>query len=291
MAELVHSLKLVAGSPSWPQALETIELSPDALWLRGRVELLARTPRIAIVGSRAPTPYGMAQARRFASELADAGATIVSGMARGIDEAAHCGALDVGGATIAVLGSGVDRPWPSGELATRLASDGLLVSEFAPGEPPRRHHFPLRNRVISGLCVGVVVIEAAYASGSLITARWAIDQNRAVFAVPGRVDHPMAAGCHRLIRDGAVLVEKPSDVAVELGLTADASRASAPRTEFEGDEVSRELLVSLEGETLDTDELTTRLGRTLDQVLPRIVELELAGLVARGPGGLYRLNR
>ena len=153
----------------------------------------------------------------FVRHAVELGPKLVSGLARGIDSAAHEAALEAGGATIAVLGSGVDCPWPAGPLAERMALEGLLLSEYAPGTAPRRHHFPERNRLISGLCSAVVVIEAAAASGSLITARWAIDQGRSVHALPGRVDHPMARGCHRLLREGAWLVEDPEEVLARLG--------------------------------------------------------------------------
>ncbi|MCC7013178.1 MAG: DNA-protecting protein DprA, partial [Planctomycetes bacterium] len=211
-------IHLVPRSRAWPAKLDQIEAPPSELWCVGSLALLEREPKVALIGTRAPTPYGQAQARAFATRLASAGVVIVSGLARGIDSEAHEAALDCQGATIAVLGSGVDRPWPAGPLAERMTVAGLLVSEYAPGTPPRRHHFPERNRLISGLCEAVIVIEAAYASGSLITARWAADQGRTVFALPGRVDHPMARGCHRLLREGASLVEDPEEVLVELGL-------------------------------------------------------------------------
>lgn len=280
-----RALCIERGSRRWPAELEEIDAPPDELWARGNVAWLDVRPRIALVGTRAPSAYGREQSRRFALELAAAGSVIVSGLARGIDAEAHLGALEVGGGTIAVLGSGVDRPWPAGELAERVLQDGLLLSEFAPGEPPRRHHFPLRNRVISGLSEAVVVIEAAFASGSLITARWAVDQGRQVFAVPGRVDHPMSAGCHRLIREGAELVERPADVLTALGRGAPAPAAepTPPR-----DPIARALLDALVGETLAADELSARLARPVTELLPALVELELAARIARGPGGLYR---
>jgi len=285
-SNLIH---LVPGSPSWPEELRTIEAPPESLWARGRLELLGERPRIAIVGSRAPTPYGESQAARFATVLASAGVTVVSGMARGIDAAAHRFALREGGRTIAVLGNGVDRPWPAGELAETLAREGLLLSEFQPGEPPRPHHFPLRNRVISGLCEGVVVIEAAHASGSLITARWAADQGREVWALPGRVDHPMSRGTHRLIREGATLVESPEEVLAELGIVAPVAARTTRAAVTSA--ASHVLLGTLQGETLGAEELALRLDRSLPQVLTELVELELAGEVVRAPGGLYRLAR
>ena len=285
------ALHLERGSRSWPELLSQIDAAPDELWLRGRVEWLAREPKVAIVGTRAPTAYGEAQARRFARTLAESGVVVVSGLARGIDAAAHEAALDQGGATIAVLGCGVDRPWPGGPLAERVARDGLLLSEHRPGEAPKKHHFPLRNRLISGLCRAVVVIEAAHASGSLITARWAVDQDRAVFALPGRVDHPMSRGCHRLLRDGAQLVEDPDEVLGELGLTPRVARAAPDHLEQDDEALpaARELLALLQGETLTPDELCERTRRSTAEVLTTLVQLEFAGRVARGAGTLYRL--
>jgi DNA processing protein len=209
----------------------------------------------------------------------------VSGLARGIDAAAHAGALDAGGATLAVLGTGVDRPWPAGPLTERVRREGLLVSDFPPGTDARRHHFPLRNRLISGLSQAVVVIEAAEASGSLITARWAADQGRSVFAVPGRVDHPMARGCHRLIREGAELVESPEQVLEELGLRAaptDARAAGAAAAHAR-------VVAALTGETLGLDELALCLERDPGDLVVELLELELAGVLIKLPGGLWRL--
>ena len=288
---IARALLLEPGSPSYPVELASVPSPPEDLFARGRIELLLRKPRIAIVGTRSPTPYGEAQARHFARVLASAGAVIVSGLARGIDESAHLGALDVGGATIAVLGSGVDRPWPDGELARRMAIEGLLLSEFAPGQGPRRHHFPLRNRIIAGLSCAVVVIEAAHASGSLITARWAIDQGRDVYAMPGRVDHPMARGCHRLLREGAALIEAPEELLIELGLTPGASASAGSEFDHELEELaglSRSILQSLIGETLSLDEIIARIGAPPSETLSQLAELELSGFVARSPGGLYR---
>jgi len=275
-------LHLTPRDRAWPAELRALEGAPDELWVRGEVPLLEPLPRVAIVGTRSPTPYGEGQARRFAHALASAGVVIVSGLARGIDAAAHAAALDAGGATIAVLGSGVDRPWPPGPLADRIAADGLLLSEFRPGQGPRRHHFPRRNRLISALSAAVVVVEAAFASGSLITARWAADQGRQVCAVPGRVDHPMARGCHRLIKEGALLVESPEELAQELGWArAPAALGAPPRAESA-------LERALVGETLTADELALRSGRELAEVLTELVQLELDGAVVRAPGGLYR---
>ena len=273
-------------SSLWPPELLAIEAPPDELWIRGREELLSLRPRVAIVGARAATAYGQSQARRFAACFARAGVAVVSGLARGIDQAAHERALDVGGPTLAVLGGGVDRPWPAGALSRRMEQEGLLLSEFPPGTPPRRHHFPRRNRLISGLATAVVVIEAAASSGSLITAHWAADQGRTVFALPGRVDHPMARGSHRLIREGATLVEDPEEVLAELGVARAAAQRRPP---LPGERDRGPLCEALVGETSTADELADRLGRDPSEVLTDLVELELKGAVVRGPGGLYRL--
>lgn len=290
----MSALCLRPGSPTWPRELEAVEPPPEELWLAGRCELLLRTPRFAIVGTRTPTAYGEEQARRFARTLAAAGVVVVSGLARGVDQAAHAGALDVGGATIAVLGSGIDRPWPGGEPALRMASEGLLLTEFPPGREPRRHHFPQRNRLIAGLAWGVLVVEAAQASGSLITARWAVDQGKEVFALPGRVDHPMARGCHRLLREGARLVEDPEELLVELGIdAASTSHAQAPPAQAPMEELltslQLRLLDALIGDTASASELALRTRADVAAVSTALVELELARRVARGPGGLYRL--
>lgn len=281
MAEDLRIVCLSPGSLGWPEAFLSIEAPPAFLWLRGRAELLEPRTWVAIVGTRSPSAYGSVQAARFARAFAAAGAGVVSGLARGIDQAAHEAVLEVGGATLAVLGSGVDRPWPAGPLAERMAREGALLSEFAPGTSPRRHHFPRRNRLISGLARAVVVIEAAWASGSLITARWAADQGRAVFALPGRVDHPMARGCHRLLREGATLVEEPEEVLAELGLATRVTQRAKAQEEFG-------LLTALRGETLCADDLAARTGRELGELLTELVGLELDGLVRRGPGGLWR---
>lgn len=276
-----HPLLLPRGCPAWPPELDGIEAAPEGLWVRGRLALLARRPRVAVIGTRTPTEYGVAQARRFAGAFAAAGLTVVSGMARGIDATAHTAALERDGATLAVLGCGVDRPWPEGELARRMARDGVLMSEFPPGTAPRRHHFPLRNRLISALCGGVLVVEAAERSGSLITARWAVDQGREVWVVPGRVDQPMARGCLRLLAQGARPVVSPADVLADLGdRSAHPAEPALP--------AATPLLAALAEGAQDAGELAARLQRAPARVLAELAELELDGRVARSPGGLYR---
>lgn len=292
--------RLHPRGPRWPGELDQVTPQPDALWVRGRLELLDVRPRVAVVGSRSPTPYGVGQAERFGRELARAGACVVSGLARGVDAAAHTAALDVGGASLAVLGCGVDAPWPGGPLAERMLAEGLLLSEFSPGTGPRKHHFPLRNRLISCLSSGVLVVEAAARSGSLITARWALDQGRPVYAVPGRVDHPLAAGVLQLLRDGATPVGSPGELLEDLfGLAPPRAMLSEamPSEPEPPEQASSEqgscgetnaLLAALVGETLTADELAARLALPIGRALAQLLELELAGRVVRGPGGLYR---
>jgi DNA processing protein len=189
-----------------------------------------------------------------------------------------------------VLGSGVDRPWPAVPLTDAICERGLLLSEFHPGEAPRPHHFPLRNRVISGLARGVLVIEAAHASGSLITARWAVDQGRSVWALPGRVDQPMSRGTHRLIREGALLVESPDEIIEELfgARPSVDGEAAAPARVPDPPSVSA-VLETLRGETSTVDEIVQRSGKEVSEVLVALIELELSGRVVRAPGGVYRL--
>jgi DNA processing protein len=280
-------MRIAPGGPTWPLGLDALRPAVSELWVRGDTACLAPAPRIAIVGSRSPTGYGLDQARRFGAGLACAGCTVVSGMARGIDAAAHEGALDAGGRTIAVLGSGVDRPWPAGPLAGRLAEEGLLVSEYGPGVGPRRHHFPLRNRILAGLADGVLVVEAAVTSGSRITARWALDLGRDVFCIPGRIDHPLARGVLQLIREGAQPVEGPAQLLEDL-------YGVAPGTLTDKDALPREVLTSatlrtLIGETLTAEDVAAVAGQPVHIVLSELVRAELKDLVVRGPGGLWRL--
>ena len=279
-------LNIEVGGPSWPERLTNIDCAPEELWLRGNKSLLSKIRVIAIVGSRSPTPYGLEQARLFAGTFAAAGVVVISGLARGVDAAAHMAALDAGGETIAVLGSSVDKPWPAGEVAARVLKEGLLLSEHPLGTDPRPHHFPLRNRLISGLSDAVVVIEAAARSGSLITAHWAADQGRDVFALPGRVDQPMSRGTHKLIREGASLVEDPRELLVELYGASDVARRSEEPPEDEDIIMAR-----LSEEDLTVDELVAATGIEVRALLNRLVEGELSGLIARAPGGLYRRVR
>jgi len=255
---------------------------PPVLYVRGRLRATEGPVSVAIVGSRAATAAGRALARGMARELAAAGATIVSGLARGIDTAAHLGALDAGGRTVAVLGSGLDRPYPpeNEKLSATLAENGAVVSEFPLGAIPHPANFPRRNRVIAGWSRVVVVVEAAEKSGALGTARVALDEGREVFAVPGHPSQATSAGCNRLIRDGALLVRGGADVAEEIGLAAPVAPDAAT-----GDDV---LLRALRGDAPSSlEELGRRSGLETPALLARLTELELADKVRRLPGALF----
>lgn len=277
---------LSIGDERYPPSLLQTADPPLLLYFAGRVELL-RSRCIAIVGSRNPTAQGADNARAFARDLARAGYTIVSGMALGVDAAAHVGALSAPGPTIAVVGTGLDQVYPKGnrELAQRIAETGLLVSEFALGTAPLPPNFPQRNRIIAGLSAGTLVVEAALQSGSLITAAQAADAGREVFAIPGSVHSPQSRGCHALIRQGAKLVETVRDVLDELeGLLPPPRLHTAETPPAPSDPV----LDALGYEPADLDTLLERTGLPTGALSARLLELELEGRVARLPGGLYQ---
>lgn len=274
----------------YPQALLELGYAPPVLFFVGRRELLNR-PALAIVGSRNATAQGLDNARNFAQALSEAGLTIVSGLALGVDGAAHEGALRGNGSTLAVVGTGLDRVYPARHraLAHRIATEGGLISEFAPGTPPREKNFPQRNRLISGLAQGVLVVEAALASGSLITARYAGEQGREVFAIPGSIHSPLAKGCHKLIREGAKLVETAQDILEELGMAGVSARNLQSTT---GAPISESaLLVALSDDPVDIDALVARTGLAAPAVTAELTELELAGIVASLPGGRWQRRR
>jgi DNA processing protein len=276
---------------AYPRALLTISDPPPALYFRGRGELLNR-PALAIVGSRNATPQGVETAEAFASTLSAAGLTIVSGLALGIDAAAHRGGLAGAGGSLGVVGTGIDRVYPAAnrDLAQRLADTGGILSEFPLGTPPFSANFPRRNRLISGLARGVLVVEATYASGSLITARSAAEQGRDVFAIPGSIHSPFSKGSHRLIKDGAKLVETAQDVLEELGMTGpSAARVPGRTAAAEGD--TARVLTALGHDPVGVDALTARSGLATEAVTVALVELELAGQIASLPGGLYQKLR
>jgi DNA processing protein len=281
-----HAIVTLADD-TYPRALLETADPPALLYVTGRTELL-RAPALAIVGSRNATAQGERNAESFARVLSETGLTIVSGLAVGIDAAAHRGGLAGPGSTIAVLGTGIDVFYPrrNAELAAQIASRGLLVSEFALGTPPLAHNFPRRNRLISGLARGCLVVEAAVASGSLITARSAADQGREVFAIPGSIHSPLAKGCHALIKSGAKLVESADDVLTELSGFRPSGFASttAPRAE-PGD---GGLLQHMGHDPVDVDSLCSRAGLSAEQVSSELLRLELDGRITSLPGGLYQ---
>lgn len=285
----------------YPYFLAQIPDPPLVLFVQGRPETLAQT-QLGIVGSRNPTPDGADIAAGFAGRLARAGMTITSGMALGIDAAAHTGAVHAGGSTVAVAGCGPDRIYPKSHhrLAGDIRAHGALVTEFFPGTPPLAEHFPRRNRIISGLCTGVMVVEAALRSGSLITARYAAEQGREVFAIPGSIHSPQSRGCHRLIKQGAKLVESEQDILEELqsvtminGPAGAAEESAGVKLEVEDLSADSVQVLDLMGTApVSIDRLVERSGLTADAVSSILLLLELRGLVASQPGGTYsRLRR
>lgn len=283
-----HAVVTLADE-AYPKLLLEIPDPPTLLYACGRLELLAR-PALAIVGSRNATAQGERNAESFARAFSETGLTIVSGLALGIDAAAHRGGLAGPGSTIAVLGTGIDITYPARNtaLAGEIANAGLLLTEFPLGTRAAAHNFPRRNRLICGLAQGCLVVEAALASGSLITARAAAEQGREVFAVPGSIHSPLSKGCHALIKAGAKLVESADDVLTELaGFRQLENSAPAPLHKL----TSEPLLAHMGFDPIDIDSLCARSGLSAEQVSSQLLRLELAGLVAVLPGGLYqRLN-
>ncbi|MFH1790512.1 MAG: DNA-processing protein DprA [Candidatus Omnitrophota bacterium] len=285
---------LTEDDADYPPILSNIYDPPLALYCRGRLtEQDARG--VAIVGTRRASMYGLETARRLAYGLAGRGFTVISGMARGIDTAAHMGAIDAGGRTIAVLGTGVDVAYPpeNAALMAKIAETGALVSEFSMGTQPVPGNFPVRNRIISGLSLGVVVVEAAERSGALITAYLAMDQGREVFSVPGRVDTPSARGPHKLIREGAKLVECVDDIVEELGCFSGCLRQQAVHGEGNAvagrvfSERERRILDMLSGEPVHVDSLKSDSGMDFGMLSRALLELELKGAVRELPGKMY----
>ena len=277
---------ITPADETYPRALLEIADPPAVLYAHGRLELLQH-PALAIVGSRNASAQGESNAEHFARTLSDAGLAIVSGLALGIDAAAHRGGLAGASSTIAVLGTGVDVVYPNrnAELAAEIAHRGLLVSEFALGTPAIAHNFPRRNRLISGLARGCLVVEAAIASGSLITARSAADQGRDVFAIPGSIHSPLAKGCHALIKSGAKLVESADDVLAELAGFQALARASTLAPAASND---TGLLAVMGHDPVDVDSLCERAGLSPEEVTSQLLRLELDGRVTALPGGLYQ---
>ena len=282
--------ELIAWDDSdYPRALLDLGDAPPVLFVVGRRDLMNRLA-VAIVGSRNATPQGIDNARAFAAALSGADVTIVSGLAVGIDAAAHRGALDGAGSTIAVVGTGLDRVYPARnrDLAHRIASRGAMISEFFPGTPPLKENFPRRNRLISGLARGVLVVEATLSSGSLITARQAGEQGRDVFAIPGSIHSPFSKGPHRLIREGAKLVETAQDVLEELGMTPAPSSASTGARDEELSPDHAALLKAMAGDPVDLDTLIARTSLSAEAISAALTTLELAGRLSPVPGGRWQ---
>jgi DNA processing protein len=269
------------GEADYPDWLRRTYGAPPVLWVRGALVRAEGAQAVAVVGSRAATGLGLAFTRALARDLAAAGGTVVSGLARGIDTMAHRGALDARGRTVAVLGSGLDRLYPpeNEPLARAIEKDGAVVSEFPLGTAPWKGNFPRRNRVIAGWARATVVVEAGARSGALSTARAALDEGRDVMAVPGHPSQPAAEGTNALLRDGAALVRGAGDVLSELGLEAPRDAAEAPPDVV--------LAAIVRGVPAGVDEIQTRSGLALPAVLARLAELELAGAVVRQPGALF----
>lgn len=288
------------GDAAYPASLLEMADPPLMLYVLGSADfdLTQLGHSIAVVGSRNPTPQGAANARAFARALGDAGLPVVSGLALGVDGAAHQGALDAAGdmprlATVAVVGTGLDRVYPARhrDLAHRITQQGLIVSELPLGTPPLTQNFPKRNRLIAGLARGTLVVEAALASGSLITARLTSEQGKEVFAIPGSIHSPQSRGCHALIRQGAKLVESVNDILEELpSLHAGSAAAPAAANGDAGAVSAREepLLDALGFDPVSLDALSARTGWSAAALQAKLLELELDGQVARLPGGLFQ---
>jgi DNA processing protein len=279
---------LTLDHPAWPNLLLHTADPPLLLYAQGDLQRLGAAA-VAVVGSRHPSPQGADNARAFAHALGDAGYTVVSGLALGIDGAAHEAALTTPASTIAVVGTGLDRVYPArhADLAQRIADQGLLLSEFSPGTPPLPEHFPLRNRIIAALTHGTLVVEAALRSGSLITARLASEAGRDVFAIPGSIHALQSQGCHQLIRQGALLVTSPQDILDELR----AAKSTPPRQAelpLIDDLPADPLIDALGHDPVTLDALQARTGWSTAALMARLMELELLDRVARLPGGLYQ---
>jgi DNA processing protein len=278
---------ITLADEAYPQALLNTADPPPVLYAKGRVELLAQRA-LAIVGARSATPAGMRDAESFAEALGHAGLTIISGLATGIDGAAHRGGLRTAASSVAVVATGLDKVYPSRnrDLAHQLAERGLLISEFALGTPPLASNFPRRNRVISGLALGTLVVEAAVHSGSLITARQALEQGREVFAIPGSIHSPLAKGCHWLIKQGAKLVESAADVLEELGMQATTSASTVAPSNLSKAEIV--LLDAMGFAPIDMDSLSEQTSTPIEAISTMLLKLELDGHISRLPGGLFQ---
>lgn len=276
---------------NYPTLLAETASSPPLLFVRGNPALLSTT-QLAMVGSRNPSHSGLDNAKAFAYHLGEQGFTITSGLALGVDTAAHQGALAANADTVAVLGTGVDHIYPkrNRRLAEQIAEQGALVSEFPLDSPPVAKHFPQRNRIISGLSLGTLVVEATLKSGSLITANFALDQNREVFAIPGSIHNPLSRGCHHLIRHGAKLVETVADLLEELGASAPnlTSKKNTNQSLRRLDNDYQKLVKCIAYDVTPVDILIERCGLLPSQIAPMLIELELSGLILKVPNGYVR---
>ncbi len=288
--------------PRYPSLLKELNDSPALLYVNGDPDLLSM-PQLAVVGSRSATAGGLEIAGDFSHELAKAGVVVTSGLALGIDAAAHKGALDAGGKTLAVLGTGPDRIYPARhlKLAEQIVDSGTIVTEFVPGTTPRKDHFPRRNRVISGLAAGTLVVEAAKRSGSLITARFAMEQGKEVFAIPGSIRNPQAKGCHALIREGAKLVESVEEIIEDLGplFATLFSEQTHEQNDTQIESVIAEkmtdeqklIMEKLGYDPVSVNELVERSGLTASEVSSILLSLELEGHVSSQTGGMYAKHK
>ncbi len=278
------------NNPAYPEMLKQIEDAPVVLYVKGEINPQDRYA-IAIVGSRKPTPYGITVAENISEELASMGFTIVSGMARGIDAISHKGAIRGGGRTIAVLGSGIDIPYPAENkgLMDKIASSGYIVSEFPPGTLPDKENFPRRNRIISGLSFGVLVIEATSDSGSLITAGYALEQGREVFAVPGNITSKASAGTNELLKRGAVLTRNAEDIVRELAPLLKGFIRSREKTKIELSDEEKRFCNYLTGEPKHVDNISRESGLPPSKVLEILLRLELKGVIRQTTGNRFYL--
>lgn len=287
--EQAGHLAITLADPDYPRQLKEISDPPPVLFVRGNPKLLS-LPQIAMVGSRNPSSLGIETATSFARTLAQHGFVITSGLALGIDAASHRGALKASGYTIAVAGTGLDRVYPARhkELATEIVQTGAMISEFPPGTTAKANHFPRRNRIISGLCLGLLVVEAAKQSGSLITARLALEQNREVFAIPGSIHNPLARGCNALIREGAKLVETTQDILDELGQYNQQDVSPAPTTEQSTLDLEQQTLLNLiMFSPTSIDKLIETTGQPVEVISSMLLVLELQGYIEATAGGCY----
>jgi DNA processing protein len=294
-----HRALVTFGSTAYPQRLAQLADAPLALWVEGPDVALLKSPQLAIVGSRSPTITGRETAEQFARYLSERGLTITSGLATGIDGASHRGAVASLGGTVAVLGCGIDVVFPRvhAQLASDIAARGLLVAEYAPGVEPQKFFFPARNRIIAGLSLGTLVVEATRRSGSLITARYAMDNGREVFAIPGSIHNPLARGCHALIRDGAKLVEEAADILVELApqlstegielATVAGVPEEAKTSSLTSDSTYQNLLNAMGFSPTPIADISARAQLTTAEVSSMLLLLELEGFVEALPGGWY----